>query len=263
MNAVKKTLFRLPTIVSSTGTDKTNHSPPINISARDTHVNRLNEKIDDRRTRLLSSGMVSSKCLVCDVDTNNEKCLKEVHERLRQSSANRGAHLPSLQEIRSALSDRRAAYASSGVMSERHYCRARFMDVIHGSLHLVHPRCVHTCAIYQAGQNLEDIVFLKKMNFCALCQQEGATVSCYHPDCDKYFHVICAIFSNGQVNFGKRDPMLPCAACPSHCEVFIGGNRKRLRADSPEEIAFDSGDVRGMLRDPDDDAEDIEVDAQS
>uniref|UniRef100_A0A0A9XZ74 Transcription factor 20 n=1 Tax=Lygus hesperus TaxID=30085 RepID=A0A0A9XZ74_LYGHE len=64
------------------------------------------------------------------------------------------------------------------------------------------------------------------MQVCSLCGLAGATVACYHPDCGEMYHMVCALFSNGYVNFGQKDPYLPCPACPRHTLVKI---RKRPR----------------------------------
>mmetsp|Transcript_73587 Transcript_73587/g.85489 ORF Transcript_73587/g.85489 Transcript_73587/m.85489 type:complete len:106 (+) Transcript_73587:3-320(+) len=101
---------------------------------------------------------------------------------------------------------------------------------------------------------------------CSLCGQTGATVQCYHPECREAYHVLCAIFSNGYVNFGQRDPFLPCPACPKHTHVKcpdidaivepsgqLTSSRKRPRSVDGSSVSFDSSIVEsGDLRDPDD-----------
>ncbi|CUG86299.1 zinc finger protein, putative [Bodo saltans] len=206
--------------------------------------------------------------------------MEMVREMLTKSRANRGSHVPQLLELLQALADRRPLYTntlnSSGGSSSspppsvtRFYCKTPFVDIVHGTCHLVHPRCAHLCDAYQKGQSsMEDIPLYSGGRTCSLCQGSGATVKCYHPDCKEEYHVICALFSHGYVNFGKRDPMLPAPACPKHTQVkcptlhcrdenITAVDRKRRRdEEQSDNVVFDSAVVqKGDLRDPDEELE--------
>jgi hypothetical protein len=125
----------------------------------------------------------------------------------------------------------------------------------------VHPRCAHLCSAYQSGTELEDIAECElDMNVCALCGMPGACVACYHPQCKEVYHVVCALYSGGYVNFGQRDPFLPCPACPRHTQVPMSKKRREVGSNVlhvdhscwEDGVAFDSRVVESTdLRDPD------------
>eukprot|EP00658_Telonema_sp_P-2_P042570 TRINITY_DN30587_c0_g1_i1.p1 TRINITY_DN30587_c0_g1~~TRINITY_DN30587_c0_g1_i1.p1 ORF type:complete len:141 (+),score=9.27 TRINITY_DN30587_c0_g1_i1:105-527(+) len=129
-------------------------------------------------------------------------------------------------------------------------------------LHKVHCRCAHLACDYQTGSDMATTVLNASMAECNLCGEVGATVACLHPDCKKRYHTLCAVLSNGHVDFDQRDPYLPKPACPTHTNP--GVKRRRpvlLRWDmdtmdtSVGTAAFDSAIVnRYDLRDPDDDS---------
>lgn len=245
----------------------------VDVHQRDECLVRSERRLDSLREQGAKK-RASTKCLLCGVDVEAPQAAMDlVRERLSRSRVNRGQHIPPFADLVQALADRRLLYqrlsTSAGDTSStpitRFYCKTRFVDLLSGTCHLVHPRCVHLCHAYQRGEStIEDVALHNSGRICSLCQDPGATVRCYHPECREEYHVICALFSNGYVNFGKRDPLLPAPACPKHTQVkcptlacrdenITAADRKRTRDDeASDSIVFDSGVVEsGDLRDPD------------
>ncbi|EPY32498.1 hypothetical protein AGDE_08635 [Angomonas deanei] len=215
------------------------------------HANREEKAVE----RIKKKAPVSTACLICKLDLENEEeTLGTVEYFLSRHSTKQGCTMPTLEVLKNSLCDQRP-----DKKGKRLYCTSRFVDQQSKTVHLVHPRCVHLCTQYQRGDRLEDVLQLEaNLTSCTLCGQLGATVKCYHPKCDRTFHVVCALFSNGYVNFGDRDPFLPCPACPSHTHVpmnakaaknvVVGSNASVFE----DNIAFDSRVVDASdLRDPD------------
>lgn len=251
------------------------------VHSRDLTVERSERRVEAKKARIRgAASRAMAKCILCGFDADNmQASLEDVKTQLTRSVANRGRCIPNVQELLTALSDRRAAYVREGdglrlpgadSGTPRFYCKTTFVDIMSGTAHLVHPRCAHVCEWYQKGlATLEDIAMMKATHICTLCRGEGATVKCYHPDCREEYHVTCALFSGGYVNFGKKDPLLPCPACPKHTQVkppqveLLASEEqearlgKRRRVEGADTIVFDSAIVQnGDLRDPDDDEED-------
>lgn len=237
----------------------------INVSARDVlqreplveqHANRE----EQRKQRIRRRVEVSTSCLLCGLDCEDEEnCMAAVRNQLLKSSRNRGLKIPTFAQLKRDLSDRRRV--ADGQIPKRLVCRQTFVNGVDRSVHVVHPRCAHLCAAYQGGAELEDFVLCDMaMNQCSLCGLPGASVACYHPQCTETYHVVCALYSSGYVNFGQRDPYLPCAACPKHTQVNISSSAVKhipnvLHADHScweDGVAFDSRVVESTdLRDPD------------
>ncbi|CCW62104.1 unnamed protein product [Phytomonas sp. EM1] len=180
-----------------------------------------------------------------------------VSSLLQASSRNRGTRIPSFEELKHALCDQRGV--KPGRSPTRLVCEQTFVNTTTKTVHVVHCRCAHLCSAYQSGKELEDIVWCDlAMQVCTLCGMPGACVACYHPECAEIYHVVCALFSVGYVNFGKKDPYLPCPACPRHTQVVLPNKKRKdevLHTDEScwtDDIAFDSRVVTATdLRDPD------------
>lgn len=259
----------------------------VDVHQRDDNIDRSERKIEALKNRIhaATKQRPSTRCILCHVDVEApQESMEMVKEMLTKSRANRGKYIPQFPELLQALADRRSLYTSTNTTSSiapgggsggvgnisRYYCKARFVDLLSGTCHLVHPRCAHICEAYQRGQvTIEDIPLHMGSRVCCLCQGAGATVKCYHPECKEEFHVVCALFSHGYVNFGKRDPLLPVPACPKHTQVkcptlmcrdenATAADRKRRRDDElSDQVLFDSSVVeRGDLRDPDEELDD-------
>ncbi|KAG5492680.1 hypothetical protein JKF63_01259 [Porcisia hertigi] len=219
------------------------------------HANRE----EQRKGRIRRKVEVSTQCLLCGLDCSNEAaCMAVVRQKLTISSRNRGTQIPTFEQVKHDLSDRRRV--PDGDAPTRLLCTHTFVNSSTRSVHVVHPRCAHLCSAYQSGSELEDIVVCDlQMNMCELCGKPGACVACYHPRCTEMFHVVCALYSGGYVNFGQRDPFLPCPACPRHTQVTISkrkrGSSNVLHVDHScweDGVAFDSRVVEATdLRDPD------------
>lgn len=201
----------------------------------------------------------SSQCLLCGLDCQNkEVCMSIVRRLLEANTRNRGLKIPTVDELKNALSDCRWN-SRRRTLTPRLLSNATFVNLDKKTVHRVHCRCAHLCTSYQQGNSIEDIASCElPFNICSLCNLSGATVSCYHPDCSEQYHAICAIYSNGYVNFGKKDPHKPCPACPRHTQVPIAVNPSEpsvLHEDVScweDSIAFDSRVVESTdLRDPD------------
>ncbi|XQJ31195.1 PHD-like zinc-binding domain containing protein, putative [Leishmania guyanensis] len=219
------------------------------------HANRE----EQRKMRIRRKVEVSTQCLLCGLDCSNAAaCMAVVRQQLTKSSRNRGTQVPEFEQVKRDLSDRRRV--PEGKAPTRLLCTQTFVNSATRTVHVVHPRCAHLCSAYQSGSELEDIVVCDlSMNMCALCGMPGACVACYHPLCTEMFHVVCALYSGGYVNFGQRDPFLPCPACPRHTQVVV--SKKRLEGSNilhvdhscwEDGVAFDSRVVEATdLRDPD------------
>ncbi|KAG5466298.1 hypothetical protein LSCM4_01444 [Leishmania orientalis] len=219
------------------------------------HANRE----EQRKVRIRRKVEVSTQCLLCGLDCSDEAaCMAVVRHQLTKSLRNRGTHVPSFEQVKRDLSDRRRVPGGKG--PTRLVCAHTFVNSTTRSVHIVHPRCAHLCSAYQNGSELEDIVECDlSMNVCTLCGMPGACVACYHPRCTEMFHIVCALYSGGYVNFGQRDPFLPCPACPRHTQVAVSkvkpGESNVLHVDHScweDGVAFDSRVVECTdLRDPD------------
>ncbi|KAG5466843.1 hypothetical protein LSCM1_01020 [Leishmania martiniquensis] len=219
------------------------------------HANRE----EQRKLRIRRKVEVSTQCLLCGLDCSDEAaCMAVVRQQLTKSLRNRGTQIPSFEQVKRDLSDRRRV--PDGKAPTKLTCAHTFVNSATRSVHVVHPRCAHLCSAYQSGSELEDIVECDlSMNLCALCGMPGACVACYHPRCTEMFHIVCALYSGGYVNFGQRDPFLPCPACPRHTQVAVSkrkpGESSVLHVDHScweDGVAFDSRVVESTdLRDPD------------
>nr|VDZ48903.1 PHD-like_zinc-binding_domain_containing_protein_putative/Pfam:PF13771 [Leishmania donovani] len=220
------------------------------------HANRE----EQRKMHIRRKVEVSTQCLLCGLDCSDESaCMAIVRQQLMRSSRNRGAQVPNFAQVKRDLSDRRRV--PEGKVPTRLVCTHTFVNSATRTVHVVHPRCAHLCSAYQSGGELEDIVVCDlRMNVCTLCGMPGACVACYHPRCTEMFHVVCALYSGGYVNFGQRDPFWPCPACPRHTQVVVVSKKRPegsnvLHVDHScweDGIAFDSRVVESTdLRDPD------------
>lgn len=235
------------------------HTSKKDVQARERTVAEYAAHEEHRKDYVRRKVEASSQCLLCGLDLQNEEvCLSIVRRLLDANTSNRGSKFPTIDELKIALSDARWVSRRSS-STPRLLSKATFVNLDKRTVHRVHCRCAHLCTSYQLGKNIEDIVSCElPFNICSLCSISGATVSCYHPDCREQYHVICAIYSSGYVNFGKKDPHKPCPACPRHTQVPISFNSKEpavLHEDSScweDSIAFDSRVVESTdLRDPD------------
>ncbi|GET92777.1 hypothetical protein, conserved [Leishmania tarentolae] len=220
------------------------------------HANRE----EQRKMRIRRKVEVSTQCLLCGLDCSDASmCMAVVRQQLMKNSRNRGTQVPSFEQVKHDLSDRRRV--PEGKAPTRLLCTHTFVNSTTRTVHVVHPRCAHLCSAYQSGSDLEDIVVCDlSMNVCTLCGMPGACVACYHPRCTEMFHVVCALYSGGYVNFGQRDPFLPCPACPRHTQVVVASKKRPegsnvLHVDHScweDGVAFDSRVVDSTdLRDPD------------
>lgn len=258
------------------------------VRAREALVEQYATKEDQRKERLRRKVEVSQSCILCGLDLsegNTESCLAAVKRLLVANYRNKGTHIPTREQLLDALCDRRPRFlletsaasspgggagGSGGPTSSsiRLTCQQTFVNLQSRTHHVVHCRCAHLCTEYQNGGNLEDIAWCDlPTQVCSLCGQPGAYVACYHPDCKELYHAVCALFSGGYVNFGKKDPFLPCPACPRHTQVILSHGKKGGRGKAEggggvlhvdescwddDDIAFDSRVVAaGDLRDPD------------
>ncbi|EKF31650.1 hypothetical protein MOQ_004509 [Trypanosoma cruzi marinkellei] len=214
---------------------------------------------ENQKDRIRRRKEVSQTCIICGVNCEDESTLRVVVDLLKNNTRNMGRHIPTMAELRQALSDRRRR--KDGKTRERLTCSEHFVDLRTRTVHVVHCRCAHLCTSYQRGAELEDVVFCElPMQTCDLCGMPGASVSCYHPDCHERYHTVCALFSGGYVNFGKKDPYLPCPACPRHTQVVVTASKKTPLLNGQDasswweedEVVFDSRVVEDTdLRDPD------------
>ncbi|KAH9601488.1 hypothetical protein LSM04_002643 [Trypanosoma melophagium] len=238
----------------------TPHITQKDVRMRDPIVEQQKVQEEDKKERIRRRKEVSNVCIICGVNCDDESTLTVVKDLLRNNTRNMGRNIPSMTELRYALSDRRLTKGNK--QRNRLVCSAHFVDLRTRTVHVVHCRCVHICSGYQKGSELEDVVFCDlPMQMCNLCGMPGASVSCYHPDCNEMYHTICALFSDGYVNFGKKDPYLPCPACPRHTQVVVStGNRTPVDCGKQntsawweeDEVVFDSRVVEDTdLRDPD------------
>ncbi|KPA86245.1 hypothetical protein ABB37_00479 [Leptomonas pyrrhocoris] len=221
------------------------------------HANRE----EQRKQRIRRKTEVSTRCLLCGLDCNDEQaCMAIVRQQLTKNIRNRGARTPTFAEVKRDLCDHRRV--PPGKEPTRQYCTHTFVNTSTRTVHVVHPRCAHLCSAYQSGNELEDIAECElAMNVCALCGMPGACVACYHPQCTEMYHIVCALYCGGYVNFGQRDPFLPCPACPRHTQVPMTTRKRReegsnvLHVDHScweDGVAFDSRVVESTdLRDPD------------
>ncbi|EPY24904.1 hypothetical protein STCU_06946 [Strigomonas culicis] len=236
------------------------------VTRREPLVEQQANRAEIQKQRIRHRSELSMECFLCGLNVEAAApCMERVRYLLGRNARRAGLPVPTLEELREALTDPRTpARAGSKRPQARLYCETHFVRKSTRTLHVVHPRCAHLCTDYQEGKPMEDMDgFRLAMNVCALCGGEGACVRCYHPDCNEQFHVVCALFSGGYVNFGKKDPYRPCPACPRHTLVSMdnehilgadgdlprGGKNENLWA---EDIVFDSNEVGEMdLRDPD------------
>ncbi|KEG08358.1 hypothetical protein DQ04_07381030 [Trypanosoma grayi] len=231
------------------------------VRLRDAIVEQQAVQEEVKKDRIRRRKEVNQACIICGINCEDESTLRLVEDLLKNSSRNMGRHTPTMAELRHALSDRRRT--KDGKPRNRLVCSEHFVDLRTRTVHVVHCRCVHLCSGYQKGSELEDVVFCDlPMQMCELCGMPGASVSCYHPDCHENYHTVCALFSGGYVNFGKKDPYLPCPACPRHTQVVVKTSKDTPvvscgRLDSSawweeDEVVFDSRVVEDTdLRDPD------------
>lgn len=235
------------------------HTSKRDVEAREEAVADYVAHEEHRKDCVRRKKEVSSQCILCGLDFQSEAiCMSIVRRLLEANNRNRGSKIPSVDELKIALSDLRWG-AQRGSSVPRVTSKATFVNLEKKTVHRVHCRCAHLCTSYQLGKSIEDIVSYElSFNTCVLCGFSGATVSCYHPDCSEQYHAICAIYSNGYVNFGKKDPYKPCPACPRHTQVSISINPKEQNVLHEDEscwednIAFDSRVVESTdLRDPD------------
>lgn len=235
------------------------HTSKRDVQAREEAVADYVAHEEHRKNCVRRKKEVSSQCILCGLDFQSESmCVSIVRRLLEANNRNRGSKIPSVDELRIALSDLRCG-TQRGSSGPRLMSKATFVNLEKKTVHRVHCRCAHLCTSYQLGKSIEDIVLYElPFSICVLCGFSGATVSCYHPDCSEQYHAICAIYSNRYVNFGKKDPHKPCPACPRHTQVSISVNPKEqtvLHEDEScweDNIAFDSRVVESTdLRDPD------------
>lgn len=237
------------------------HVTACDVRQREALVEQHANREEQRKQRIRRKTEVSTRCLLCGLDCSDEEaCMAIVREQLTKSMRNRGAQIPTFAEVKRDLCDRRRV--APGKEPTRLLCHHTFVNSTTRTVHAVHPRCAHLCTAYQSGGELEDIVETDlAMNVCSLCGMRGACIACYHPSCTEMYHVVCALYSGGYVNFGQRDPFLPCAACPRHTQVSIptkprtqsSGNVLHVDHSCWEDgVAFDSRVVDSTdLRDPD------------
>lgn len=235
------------------------HITKKDVRAREETVTNYASKEEQRKERIRQRTEVSSQCILCGINLNDPaNTEKLIRKLLSANRKNGGTHIPSLEELKLKLADNRVRPHDKHRIP-RLLTLASFVNIETKTVHRVHCRCAHICTSYQQGNNIEDIVSCElAFNTCTLCDMPGATVRCYHPDCSEQYHSICALFSLGYVNFGKKDPYMPCPACPRHTQVELGkcsNSVAVLHEDSScwdDEVVFDSRVVEATdLRDPD------------
>lgn len=235
------------------------HTNKRDVHAREKTVAEFSSREEERKERIRRRKEVSSQCMLCGLDLSDEKTSMSIVRRLLEANrCNRGTHIPLLKELISSLSDNRMNRNTRN-LSGRLLSNATFVNVDTRTVHRVHCRCAHLCSSYQLGKSIEDIVSCDlACSTCSLCGLAGAIVSCYHPDCKEQYHSICALYSKGYVNFGKKDPYMPCPACPRHTQVVASSDPNEvavLHEDVScwdDNIVFDSRVVESTdLRDPD------------
>lgn len=246
------------------------HGLPIvtahDVKRREPLVEYQANRAEKQKERIRHRAELSMECFLCGLNVESESpCMDRVRYLLGCHNSRTGVTIPTFEQLREALSDqRRSVKAGSKRPKSRLYCETHFVNTSTRTLHVVHPRCAHLCTDYQEGKPMEEMVgYSRAMNICTLCGGEGACVRCYHPDCNEQYHTVCALFSNGYVNFGKKDPYRPCPACPRHTLVsmdndhILGADGDRPRREKnenlwAEDVVFDSDVVEDMdLRDPD------------
>nr|CCC93147.1 unnamed protein product [Trypanosoma congolense IL3000] len=238
----------------------TEHTTMRDVRMRDIVIARDALREEGEKNRIRVRKEVSQRCIICGIDCGDERSITVVANMLKKSTQNMGRHIPTMDELRSALCDKRQAKLAN--VRDRLVCKQYFVNVKTKLPHVVHCRCAHLCSSYQEGRDLEDVVALElDGQYCHLCGESGASVACYHPDCKEMYHTVCALFSFGYVNFGKKDPYLPCPACPRHTQVNVSNTTNKAPIVNPrampewweeDGIAFDSRVVEESdLRDPD------------
>lgn len=223
-----------------------------NVDSREDLVYGHAAKEEARKMRIRRKLEASNQCILCGLNTDDEEQTLSITRRLLAANWRSKIQIPTIEAIRGALSDNRPKRI------KRLYTAATFVNMTTKTVHHVHCRCAHICTRYQRGSSIEDIVYYEmESSVCSLCGFAGAIVSCYHPDCTEQYHAICALFCGGYVNFGKKDPYMPCPACPKHTQVVLGSSSDApVLHDDPscwdDQIGFDSRVVESTdLRDPD------------
>lgn len=234
------------------------HTTKRDVYSRENAIAEFSSREEERKERIRMRKEASSQCILCGLDLGDETTSMSIVRRLLEANrCNKGIHIPSLQELISALSDKRMNRRNQS--PGRLLSNATFVNLDTRTVHRVHCRCAHLCTSYQQGKSIEDIVSCDlACNICSLCGLAGAIVSCYHPDCTEQYHAICALYSKGYVNFGKKDPYMPCPACPRHTQVVVSVDPNEipvLHEDIScwdDNVVFDSRVVESTdLRDPD------------
>jgi hypothetical protein len=205
----------------------------------------------------------SHQCIFCRYDMDNSDSVAALLKRIETQPHHTPSGKSSVQHTRdtviAALRDPR-----SGAGGGRLECKALLRDPLTNRPYVCHPRCAHVATWYQKDGDLADVCSARAR--CHNCAQVDGLVECYEPTCKKTYCIPCALFSESLVNFGRHDPVNPCAACPSHTMVEMSGalKAKRTRTEArPGRSMFDSSECTGWVRDPDDDDDESDASGES
>jgi hypothetical protein len=228
------------------------------IKTRDRHNNETaaaDEIEDDRRRRKRAPD--DNTCLLCKVNLDCVVSIRALFARLlklKRRVNNRitdDEFLPDIPTMLSTLCEQRDGWEPR-LMTHHVFVEPN----VTRKLWRAHVRCVHICETYQQENDIFGAFMLQA--HCCGCGEEGATVKCYHPTCDEWFHSSCALFSRGWVDFGEHDPVNPVAACPRHAGVHTAPalpekrkTKRRQETQEDDDVVFDSRVALDDLRDPD------------
>jgi hypothetical protein len=129
-----------------------------------------------------------------------------------------------------------------GKLAGRLHCKAVLRDPVSLKGYRCHPRCAHICTLYQNEGDLEEVC--SSRGKCSNCSRPEALVDCYEPTCKRAYCIVCALFSENLVNFGRFDPVNPVPACPGHTQVIMDGSMKAKRSRG-EGACQDDGTMAG------------------
>jgi hypothetical protein len=248
------------TNASSLGSVNNTDVEALDIHATRGDVTRRDAVLEARSRPTAPKRPKTRQCIFCRYDLTNEESLSALMKRISETPAHTHSGKASFQYTRETAIAK-FADPRPGPSFGRAECRTVLRDPVSEQPFIAHPRCAHITTSYQLTGQLDDVC--SSRDRCSKCHRQDALVQCYEPTCKSIFCIVCALFSENLVDFGRHDPVNPSCACPSHAQIIMPGSTeaKRNRAEDGVQsrkkkdagTLFDSSVTTGWARDPDED----------
>eukprot|EP00760_Papus_ankaliazontas_P027051 PhM_4_TR3123/c0_g1_i1/m.2987 len=168
--------------------------------------------------RLDSAVTRTDLCALCGIDYTSDPSVEAWVERYKVMCrrCNLKPHPWTVEEWQNVLEDKLGPMAADV-----------FYDDYTNKPFFVHTNCALVAWRWQTYQvQMEELPREASLSQCVLCGEMGAATCCYHPDCDKLYHISCAYFSNTHVTWGTRPEWRLVPQCPVHMDMKVRKGRK-------------------------------------